>query len=166
MEASGRDLEAIAVGLHEAVDEDYLNYREAHTRYLGQVLTEAGLPVYMPTGGHAVYVDGGRALPQIPPSQFPAVALGNALYLAGGVRTIEIGSLMFEHVNPQTGEHVYAPLELLRFAIPRRVYTRSHLDYIGESAAVCMKEAGSIRGLRVTWAPAVLRHFMAQLEEV
>jgi len=163
---SGRDLEAIAVGLNEAVDEDYLNYRESHTRYLGQVLTEAGLPVYMPTGGHAVYVDGGKALPHIHPSQFPAVALGNALYLAGGVRTVEIGSLMFEHANPQTGEHVYAPLELLRFAIPRRVYTRSHLDYIGESAAICVKEAQSIRGLRVTWAPQVLRHFMAQLEEV
>ena len=163
---SGRDLEAIAVGLHEAVDEDYLNYRESHTRYLGQVLTEAGLPVYMPTGGHAVYVDGGKALPHIHPSQFPAVALGNALYLAGGVRTVEIGSLMFEHADPQTGEHVYAPLELLRFAIPRRVYTRSHLDYIGESAAICVKEAQSIRGLRVTWAPQVLRHFMAQLEEV
>ena len=163
---SGRDLEAIAVGLNEAVDEDYLNYRESHTRYLGQVLTEAGLPVYMPTGGHAVYVDGGNALPHIHPSQFPAVALGNALYLAGGVRTVEIGSLMFEHADPQTGEHVYAPLELLRFAIPRRVYTRSHLDYIGESAAICVKEAQSIRGLRVTWAPQVLRHFMAQLEEV
>jgi len=163
---SGRDLEAIAVGLNEAVDEDYLNYRESHTRYLGQVLTEAGLPVCMPTGGHAVYVDGGKALPHIHPSQFPAVALGNALYLAGGVRTVEIGSLMFEHANPQTGEHVYAPLELLRFAIPRRVYTRSHLDYIGESAAICVKEAQSIRGLRVTWAPQVLRHFMAQLEEV
>lgn len=163
---SGRDLEAIAVGLNEAVDEDYLNYRESHTRYLGQVLTEAGLPVYMPTGGHAVYVDGGKALPHIHPSQFPAVALGNALYLAGGVRTVEIGSLMFEHADPQTGEHVYAPLELLRFAIPRRVYTRSHLDYIGESAAICVKEAQSIRGLRVTWAPQVLRHFMAKLEEV
>jgi len=163
---SGRDLEAMAVGMHEAVDEDYLNYREAHTRYLGQVLTEAGLPVYMPTGGHAVYVDGSKALPHIPHSQFPAVALGNALYLAGGVRTVEIGSLMFEHVDPQTGEPVYAPLELLRFAIPRRVYTRSHLDYIGESAAICMKEAQAIRGLRVKWAPPVPRHFMAQLEEV
>jgi len=163
---AGRDLEAIAVGLHEAVDEDYLNYRESHTRYLGQVLTEAGLPVYMPTGGHAVYVDGGKSLPHIPPSQFPAVALGNALYLAGGVRTVEIGSLMFEHLDRQSGEPVYAPLELLRFAIPRRVYTRSHLDYIGESAAACMKDAQAIRGLRVKWAPPVLRHFMAQLEEV
>lgn len=163
---SGRDLEAIAVGLHEAVDEEYLNYREAHTRYLGKVLSEAGIPVYMPTGGHAVYVDGGKALPHIPKSQYPAVALGNALYLTGGVRTVEIGSLMFEHNDPLTGEHLLAPLELLRFAIPRRVYTRSHLDYIGESAAELMKNAESIRGLRVKWAPPVLRHFMAQLEEI
>ena len=163
---SGRDLEAIAVGLHEAIDEEYLNYREAHTRYLGKVLSEAGIPVYMPTGGHAVYVDGGKALPHIPKSQYPAVALGNALYLTGGVRTTEIGSLMFEHNDPLTGEHLLAPLELLRFAIPRRVYTRSHLDYIGESAAELMKNAESIRGLRVKWAPPVLRHFMAQLEEI
>jgi len=163
---SGRDLEAIAVGLHEGVDEDYLKYREAHTRYLGKVLTEAGLPVYLPTGGHAIYVDAGKALPHIPANQFPAVALGNALYVAGGVRTVEIGSLMFEHVDPQTGEDVLVPLELLRFAIPRRVYTRSHLDYIGESAAECMKKAEKIRGLRVKWAPPVLRHFMAELEEI
>ena len=161
---AGRDLEAIAVGLHEAVDEDYLNYRESHTRYLGKVLTEAGLPVYMPTGGHAVYVDGGKALPHIPPSQFPAVALANALYLAGGVRTVEISNLMFEHLDPQTGKPVYAPLELLRFAIPRRVYTPSHLDYIAESA-VLHEKAELIRGLRVVGSP-VLRHFMAQLEEV
>jgi tryptophanase len=163
---SGRDLEALAIGLYEGTDEDYLNYRESHTRYLGKVLREAGLPVYMPTGGHAVYVDAGKALPHIPKAQFPAVALGNALYLAGGVRTVEIGSLMFEHTDANTGEQVLAPLELLRFTIPRRVYTRSHLDYIGEAAMQSMKDAESLRGLRVTWAPAVLRHFMARLEEV
>lgn len=163
---SGRDLEALAVGLREGVDEDYLNYRESHTRYLGTVLKEAGLPVYMPTGGHAVYVDAGKALPHIPKAQFPAVALGNALYLAGGVRTVEIGSLMFEHVDPETGAQVLAPLELLRFAIPRRVYTRNHLDYIAEAAAETMKTREQLRGLRVTWAPPVLRHFMARLEEI
>ncbi|MEA4931221.1 MAG: tryptophanase [Anaerolineaceae bacterium] len=163
---SGRDLDALAVGLYDGVDESYLNYRESHTRYLGEVLSQAGLPVYMPTGGHAVYVDGGKALPHIPQSQFPAVALGNALYLAGGVRTTEIGSLMFEHTDPITGMSVYAPLELLRFAIPRQVYTRSHLDYIGEAAVKCIRDADKIRGLRVTWAPKVLRHFMAKLEPV
>ncbi|MGI5881314.1 MAG: tryptophanase [Syntrophomonadaceae bacterium] len=163
---SGRDLEALAIGLYEGTDEDYLNYRESHTRYLGKVLREAGLPVYMPTGGHAVYVDAGKALPHIPKAQFPAVALGNALYLAGGVRTVEIGSLMFEHTDANTGEQVLAPLELLRFTIPRRVYTRSHLDYIGEAAMQSMKDAESLRGLRVTWVPPVLRHFMAKLEEI
>ena len=163
---SGRDLEAVAVGLYDGVDESYLNYRESHTRYLGEVLRQAGMPVYLPTGGHAVYVDGGKALPHIPPSQFPAVALGNALYLAGGVRTTEIGSLMFEHTDPVTGAPIYAPLELLRFAIPRQVYTRSHLDYIGEAAAKCMREAENIRGLKITWAPKVLRHFMAKLAPI
>ena len=163
---AGRDLEAVAVGLYDGVDEAYLNYRESHTRYLGEVLRQAGMPVYLPTGGHAVYVDGGKALPHILPSQFPAVALANALYLAGGVRTTEIGSLMFEHTDPVTGAPVFAPLELLRFAIPRQVYTRSHLDYIGEAAFKCMQNAESIRGLKVTWAPKVLRHFMAKLEPV
>ena len=163
---SGRDLEAIAVGLREAVQEDYLEYRSAHTRYLGEVLRRAGLPVYLPTGGHAVYVDAGRALPHIPPAQFPGVALANALYLAGGIRTTEIGSLMFEHTDSLSGQPVFAPMELVRFAIPRRVYTRSHLDYVGEAAAECMRQAQSIRGMRISWAPQVLRHFMARLEEV
>jgi tyrosine phenol-lyase len=163
---AGRDLEAIAVGLNEVVEDDYLNYRESHTRYLGEVLSAAGMPVYKPTGGHAVYVDAGKAFPGIPKQQFPGVALANALYLAGGFRTVEIGSLMFEHPDPVTGETMLASLELVRFAIPRRVYTRSHLDYIGESAAECMKHPELVKGLRITWAPKVLRHFMAQLEEI
>ena len=163
---AGRDLEAIAVGLNEVVEEDYLNYRESHTRYLGEVLSVAGMPVYKPTGGHAVYVDAGKAFPGIPKQQFPGVALANALYLAGGIRTVEIGSMMFEHPDPVTGETMLAPLELVRFAIPRRVYTRSHLDYVGEAAAECMKHPELVKGLRITWAPKVLRHFMAQLEEI
>lgn len=163
---AGRDLEALAVGLFEGVDEDYLAYRESHTRYLGQMLAEAGLPVYQPTGGHAVYVDAGKALPQIPLAQFPGVALANALYLEGGVRTVEIGSLMFSRPDPESGNMIYAPMELVRFAIPRRVYTRSHLDYVGETAAALVRRAGSLRGLRVSWAPPVLRHFTAHLEEV
>lgn len=163
---AGRDLEALAIGLNEVVDEDYLNYRESHTRYLGEVLSAAGMPVYKPTGGHAVYVDAGKAFPNIPKRQFPAVGLANALYIAGGIRTVEIGSLMFEHADAETGETMLAPLELVRFAIPRRVYTRSHLDYIGEAAVECMKHPELVKGLRVTWAPKVLRHFMAQLEEI
>jgi tyrosine phenol-lyase len=163
---SGRDLEAVAQGLYEVVDEDYLNYRESHTRYLGVVLQDAGLDVYQPTGGHAVYVDAGKTLPKLPKEQFPAVALANALYLEGGVRTVEIGSLMFGHKDPQTGEVVLAKNELLRFAIPRRVYTRSHLDYVGEVAKSVMRNPGAIRGLRITWEPELLRHFMADLEVV
>lgn len=160
---SGRDLEAIAQGLYEGVDEVYLDYRERHTRYLGQVLQKAGLPVYQPIGGHAVYVDASQALPHIPPSQFPAVALANMLYLEGGVRTVEIGSLMFAHQDPETGQLVFAPNELVRFAIPRRVYTRSHLDYVGEVAEKVMLHPGAIHGLKITWAPKLLRHFMAEL---
>jgi tryptophanase len=163
---SGRDLEAIAAGLYEGVDEDYLRYRESHTRYLGEVLAEAGMDVYHPTGGHAVYVDAGKTLPHIPPAQFPGVALANMLYIEGGVRTVEIGSLMFEHKDPRTGERILAPNELLRFAIPRRVYTRSHLDYVGEVAKTLMEKAGMIRGLKVTWQPELLRHFLAELEWV
>lgn len=163
---SGRDLEAVAAGLYEGVEEDYLRYRESHTRYLGKVLSEAGMDVYQPTGGHAVYVDAGKTLPHIPPAQFPGVALANMLYIEGGVRTVEIGSLMFEHTDPETGEQALAPNELLRFAIPRRVYTRSHLDYVGEVTKTLMEKADSIRGLKVTWQPELLRHFLAELEWV
>ena len=124
------------------------------------------MDVYQPTGGHAVYVDAGKTLPGIPKEQFPAVALANALYLEGGVRTVEIGSLMFGHEDPQSGELVLAKNELLRLAIPRRVYTRSHLDYVGEVAKEVMKNAGAIKGLRITWEPDLLRHFMADLEYV
>jgi tryptophanase len=163
---SGRDLEAVAQGLYEGVEEDYLRYRESHTRYLGKVLAEAGMDVYQPTGGHAVYVDAGKTLPHIPPAQYPGVSLANMLYIEGGVRTVEIGSLMFEHKDPKTGESILAPNELLRFAIPRRVYTRSHLDYVGEVAKALMEKADSIRGLKVAWQPELLRHFMAELEWV
>jgi tryptophanase len=163
---AGRDLEAIAVGLREGIEEDYLNYRERHTRYLGSLLEAAGMCVYQPTGGHAVFVDAGKTLPHIPKTQFPGVAMANMLYIEGGVRSVEIGSLMFEHKDPATGELISAPIEMVRLAIPRRVYTRNHLDYVGEVAQTVMKNASSIRGLRITWAPELLRHFMAKLEWV
>ena len=160
---TGRDLEAIAVGLHEGISEDYLDYRERHTRYLGEVLQSAGLQVYQPTGGHAVYVDAAHTLPHIPPAQFPGVALANQLYIEGGVRTVEIGSLMFSHPDPLTGEVIPAPNEMVRFAIQRRVYTRSHLDYVGEVAREVVKNAADLRGLEITLAPELLRHFIARL---
>jgi tryptophanase len=163
---SGRDMEAIAVGLYEGLKEDYLAYREAHTRYLGDQLAAAGMSVYRPTGGHAVYVDAGRTLPHIPPQQFPGVALANMLYIEGGIRTVEIGSLMFEHTDPQTGKIISAPMELVRFAIPRRVYTRNHLDFVGQAARAVMVNKDAISGLKITWAPELLRHFMAKLEWV
>lgn len=163
---AGRDLEAIAQGLYEATTVEYLQYRIQHTQYLGDVLEQAGLKVYRPTGGHAVYVDAGAALPHIPPSQFPGVALANALYIEGGVRSVEIGSLAFEHEDPVTGKIVVPDLELLRLAIPRRVYTRSHLDYVGEAAQLVVAQCEKIRGLKVMEAPALLRHFLAKLAEV
>ncbi len=160
---AGRDLEAVAVGLLEGVDEDYLDYRERHTRYLGEMLQLAGLNIYLPTGGHAVYVDAAKTLPHISAEQFPGVALANMLYIEGGVRTVEIGSLMFSHPDPVTGTIIPAANELVRFAIPRRVYTRSHLDYTAEVAKQVVNTADSIRGLKVTWAPELLRHFIARL---
>ena len=161
---AGRDLEAVAVGLHEGIAEDYLAYREQHTHYLAEVLKKAGMHVYQPSGGHAVYVDAAQTLPHISPLAFPGVALANMLYIEGGIRTVEIGSLMFSHKDIATGEEIPADNELVRFAIPRRVYTRSHLDYVGEIAREVVKNASDVNGLRITWAPEFLRHFMAQLE--
>lgn len=163
---SGRDMEAIAVGLYEGLEESYLAYREAHTRYLGDQLEAAGMAVYRPTGGHAVYVDAGQTLPHIPALQFPGVSLANMLYLEGGIRTVEIGSLMFSHPDPANGAIQPAPMELVRFAVPRRVYTRSHLDYVGHVAQRVMQHAGDIRGTKITWAPELLRHFVAKLDWV
>jgi len=163
---AGRDLEAIAQGLYEATDAEYLKYRILHTQYLGDVLEQAGMPIYRPTGGHAVYINAGAVLPHIAPFRFPGVALANSFYIEGGVRTVEIGSLAFEHVDPVTNENVVPDLELVRLAIPRRVYTRSHLDYVGETAAEVFAQRDRIRGLQVVEAPALLRHFLAKLAEV
>ncbi|MEJ2131639.1 MAG: tryptophanase [Gammaproteobacteria bacterium] len=152
---AGRDLEAIAVGLSEVVQEDYLEYRLASTRYLGEGLERAGLPIVKPPGAHAVYVDAGAFLPHIPAHQFPGQALGCAFFVEGGVRGVEIGSLMFDTA---------AKLELLRLAIPRRVYTQSHVDYVVEVGEEVAKRACELRGFKVTKAPKVLRHFSAELE--
>ena len=160
---AGRDLEAIAQGLYEGIDEEYLSYRVAHVHYLGEQLAAAGLPIFRPIGGHAVYVNAGRLLPHIPPAQFPGAALAARLYLEGGVRTVEVGSLMFAHEDPATGETVHPPLEMVRLAVPRRVYTRSHLDYVAEIAGAVARQAKTIRGLRIVEAPQLLRHFLARL---
>lgn len=161
---AGRDLDAIAVGLEEVVHEDYLQYRLASTRYLGDGLRRIGFPIVRPPGGHAVYVDAGTFLGHIPPREFPGQALAVAFYLEGGIRTVEIGTLMFGGADPASGKERTARLELLRFAIPRRVYTQSHIDYVLEIAEEVRARREALRGLRIVEAPERLRHFTARLE--
>lgn len=162
---AGYDLEAVAVGLWEALDENYLRYRTRSTAYLADLAEAAGVPTVRPPGGHAVYLDAARMLPHIPSSQYPAQALACALYLEGGVRGVEIGSVMFG--KPQAdGTEIPAALELVRLAIPRRTYTQSHIDYVGEVIAAVAARSDDIRGLRIVEQPRWLRHFTAALEPV
>lgn len=163
---AGRDLEAIAVGLWEGLNEEYLAYRLGQTAYLNQRLQSAGVPVIIPSGGHAVYVDAGALFPHIPQREFPGQALVVALYVEGGIRGVEVGSVMFAHPDPNTGEMQYAQLELVRLAIPRRMYTQSHLDYVVDIFARIQEQRGQIHGYRFTYAPELLRHFTARFEPV
>ena len=160
---AGRDLEAIAVGLHEVLDEDYLRYRIEQVAYLGATLTEAGASVLRPFGGHAVYLDAGAMLPHVSLDEFPAQALACALYLAGGVRGVEIGSLMAGR-DPGTGENRHPSFELVRLAVPRRVYTARQLEHAADAAAEVLEAAEAVRGLRITYEAPVLRHFTARFE--
>jgi tryptophanase len=159
---AGRDLEAIAQGLREAVDHDYLRYRIRSTAYLGDGLIDAGIPVVRPIGGHAVYLDARALLPHVPPLQYPGQALAVALYEAGGVRGCEIGTVMFG-LQPDGSEHP-AALDLVRLAIPRRTYTQSHIDYVLEVCGAVAARAAELRGLRIVEQPAQLRHFTARFE--
>jgi tryptophanase len=161
---AGRDLEAIARGLWEGLDERYLAYRIGHTRYLAESLLEEDIPILKPPGGHAVYVDAKRFLPHISQRELPGQALVSALYREGGIRAVEIGSVMFAREDPTTGEMIYPELELVRLAIPRRVYTQAHLDYVVETCRRLYERAEEIRGLRYTYAPKLLRHFTARFE--
>lgn len=163
---AGRDLEAIATGLREGLDEDYLAYRLGQTAYLANLLLDNGVPIIEPPGGHAVYVDAGKFLSHIPQSQFPGQALSAELYIEGGIRACEIGSVMFAFPDPITGEMVFPKLELVRLAIPRRVYTQSHLDYVGEVFAKIAKQKDKVRGYKFTYAPKMLRHFTARFAPV
>jgi tryptophanase len=163
---AGRDLEALAVGLREGMDEAYLTYRIAQTKYVGDRLLEAGIPIVQPPGGHAVYLDVLRLLPHIPQHEFPAQALSVALYLEGGVRTVEIGSVMFACPDPDTGVMHYPKTELVRLAIPRRVYTQTQLDYVVNVCRQVSEQRDSLRGLRIVHAPELLRHFVAEFESL
>jgi tryptophanase len=157
---AGRDLEAIAQGLREVVDEDYLRYRIRSTAYLGDALIAAGVPVVRPIGGHAVYLDARALLPGIPPLAYPGQALAVALYVEGGIRGCEIGTVMFGR-HPD-GTETAAPMDLVRLAIPRRTYTQSHIDYVIEVVLAVAARAGDLRGYRIVEAPAALRHFTAR----
>ena len=155
---AGYDMEAIAIGLFEALEHDYLRYRIRSIEYLGDRLTASGIPIVLPTGGHAVYIDAAAMLPHIPPRQYPAQALCVALYQAAGIRSVEIGSVMFGKPGPDSTEEP-APLELVRLAFPRRTYTQSHVDYVAEALQYVAQHKGGLRGLRIVWQAPALRHF-------
>ena len=158
---AGRDLEALAVGLEEGMDEDYLRYRLRTAEYLGERLESCGVGFVKPTGGHAVYIDAKTVLPGMPIQHYPAWALCNALYLEGGIRGVEIGSVMFGK-RLESGVETFHSMELVRLAFPRRMYTQSHFDYAAEVIAEVKEKAASIRGVRITKQPQFLRHFTAQ----
>jgi len=162
---AGRDLEAIARGLREALDERYMEHRIGQVRYLAERLLEAGVPILEPPGGHAVYLDARRFLPHIPQEQLPGQALTAQLYLAGGIRAVEIGSVM-NATRDESGNWQYPQLELVRLAIPRRVYTQTQLDYVAEVIVELYQRRQTIRGMRYTYEPPFLRHFTARFEFV
>ncbi len=162
---AGRDLEAVAVGLREVLDESYLQYRIRSTAYVGEHLQAHGVPVMMPTGGHAVYIDARAFLPHIDPLQYPGWALSIELFVEAGIRAVEIGTVMFGY-DPKTGTEQPAKMDLVRLAIPRRVYTQSHMDYVVEAIELVHQRRDRIRGLRITQAPKFLRHFTARFEHV
>lgn len=163
---SGRDLEAIAIGLREILDEDYLKYRITSVNYFGKGLEEIGFKIVKPLGGHAVYIDAEQTLPQIPKKYYPAQALAVAMYEEIGVRGVEVGSVMFGRFNAKTGEEEFAPKELVRLAIPRRVYTQSHVDYMIEMAAHSFSQFKNLPGYKIDYQSTHLRHFTAKLSKV
>lgn len=162
---TGRDMEALAIGIEEVFDKDYLNYRIVSTQYLGNKLIEIGVPIIEPVGAHAVYIDAKALYSHIPVNQYPGQALAKDLYIKGGIRSVEIGSVMFGKYD-ENGELIPAPMELVRLAIPRRVYTQSHIDYVIETFKEIVKEANKAKGIKITYEPEFLRHFTAHFEEV
>jgi tryptophanase len=163
---AGRDLDAIAVGLREGLDEAYLEYRLGQVAYLVEGLTDKGIPVVKPPGGHAVYIDAGGFLPHIPRHEFPGQALAVELYREGGIRGVELGSVAFAYTDPETGEEHVPLLELVRLAIPRRMYTQAHMDWVIEAAGRIAERKDDLRGYHITYAPQLLRHFTAVFEPI
>ena len=161
---AGRDLDAIAVGLTEVLHEDYLTYRIEVARYLGEHLTNGGVPIVQPPGGHAVYIDAAAFLPHVPPRDLPGQSVVAELYVEGGIRAVEIGTVMFGHTDPGTGKEVFSKMELVRLAIPRRVYTKSQIDYLVDIALEVAKRRERIGGFRIVEQAPVLRHFTARFE--
>jgi len=162
---AGRDLEAVAQGLEEVLDEHYLQYRIRSIEYLGERLIAAGVPIIEPPGGHAIYIDAKRFLPDIPPEEFPGQAIVCALYIEGGIRSVEIGSVMFGKYD-KSGKLIPPPMELVRLAIPRRVYTQSYIDYVAEIILEVFKNKKSLKGFKIVYEAPMLRHFTARFEEI
>jgi tryptophanase len=158
---AGRDLEAIAQGLDEVLDENYLQYRIRSVEYLGERLVASGVPILRPPGGHAIYLNAKKFLPHVPPHEFPGQSLVVELYRTGGIRSVEIGSVMFGR-NDSGGVFVPSRMELVRLAIPRRVYTQSHIDYVIEVVLEVFGRRESLRGYRIVEEPPMLRHFTAK----
>jgi tryptophanase len=162
---AGRDLEAVARGLEEVLSEDYLRYRIRSTEYLAEKCRSAGVPIVWPPGGHAVYLDAKALLPHIPPLQYPAQALAVELYREGGVRGVEIGSVMFARIG-EDGTETPAAMELVRLAVPRRTYTQSHIDYVGEVILEVAARSAALPGYRIAEQAPWLRHFTARFEPI
>lgn len=162
---SGRDLEALAIGLYEGIGEDHLRYRIGQIEYMGELMKEAGVPFQYPVGGHALFLDAQAILPHIPYNQFPGHALACELYKEAGIRSCDIGSFMIG-LDPETGEQIKSEMEFTRLAVPRRVYTQGHLDLVAEAIINVMKRAKEVNGYNIIWEPPVLRHFTAILEPI
>jgi len=163
---AGRDLEAIAQGLEEVLDENYLIYRIRSVEYLAEKLIDRGIPVLIPPGGHAVYLDAKRFAPHIPPEQFPGQSVVVELYRVGGIRSVEIGSVMFGRKDKETGKFIPHTMELVRLAIPRRVYTQSHIDYVIEVITEVYRNRDKLKGYKIVWEAPLLRHFTAKFEPI
>lgn len=162
---AGRDLEAVAQGLEEVLEEPYLQYRIRSVEYLGEKLINAGVPIIEPPGGHAIYIDAKRFLPDLPPDQYPGQSIVCELYLEGGIRAVEIGSVMFGKYD-KDGKLIPPPMELVRLAIPRRVYTQSHIDYVAEVIIEVYQNRGKLKGYQITYEAPMLRHFTAQFKQL